>query len=95
MWEYIVRRVVTEGEYIAAHGATVRAAAAHFNISKSTVHKDVTERLAEIDKVAEIDKGLYDEVKAVLLKNLSERHLRGGLATKCKYERIKGVPAEQ
>lgn len=89
MWEYIVRRVVTEGEYIAAHGATVRAAAAHFNISKSTVHKDVTERLAEIDR------GLYDEVKAVLLKNLSERHLRGGLATKCKYERIKGAPAEQ
>ncbi len=89
MWEYIVRRVVTEGEYIAAHGATVRAAAAHFNISKSTVHKDVTERLAEIDR------GLYDEVKAVLLKNLSERHLRGGLATKCKYERIKGGPAEQ
>lgn len=83
MWEYIVRRVVTEGEFIAENGATVRAAAQYFGVSKSTVHKDVTERLQEIDK------SLYEEVKKVLSKNLSERHIRGGLATKTKYERIK------
>ena len=57
MWEYIIKRVVTEGEYIAESGATVRAAAQHFGVSKSTVHKDVTERLEEIDL------GLYEEVK--------------------------------
>ncbi len=83
MWEYIVKRVITEGEYIASSGATVRAAASHFCISKSTVHKDVTERLAEIDI------NLYEEVKKVLSKNLSERHIRGGMATKNKYENMK------
>ncbi len=83
MWDYIVKRVVTEGEYIAEKGVTVRAAAQHFSISKSTVHKDVTERLQEIDK------DLYEEVKKVLSKNLSERHIRGGMATKSKYARIR------
>lgn len=83
MWEYIVKRAVTEGEYISESGATVRECAAHFNISKSTVHKDVTERLADIDPA------LYDEVKRVLAKNLAERHIRGGMATKLKYARIR------
>ncbi len=83
MWDYIIKRVITEGEYIVEHGATVRAAAVHFNISKSTVHKDVTERLEELDK------DLYEEVKKVLSKNLSERHIRGGMATKCKYASLK------
>ncbi|HIU80825.1 MAG TPA: sporulation transcriptional regulator SpoIIID [Candidatus Coproplasma excrementipullorum] len=83
MWEYIIKRVITEGEYIVEKGATVRAAAEFFDVSKSTVHKDVTERLEEIDK------DLFEEVKKVLSKNLSERHIRGGLATKSKYERIK------
>ncbi len=83
MWEYIVKRVITEGEYIVASGATVRSTAAYFNVSKSTVHKDVTERLADIDA------NLYEEVKKVLSKNLSERHIRGGMATKNKYESIK------
>ena len=83
MWEYIIKRVVTEGEYIVERGATVRAAAQHFSVSKSTVHKDVTERLEEIDK------DLYEEVKKVLSKNLSERHIRGGMATKSKYAMIK------
>ncbi len=89
MWEYIVKRVITEGEYIVQSGATVRAAAAHFNVSKSTVHKDVTERLKEIDGE------LYGEVKKILARNLSERHIRGGIATKCKYERIKIFSAER
>lgn len=83
MWEHIIKRVVTEGEYIAESGATVRAAAQHFGVSKSTVHKDVTERLEEIDP------GLYEEVKKILSINLSERHIRGGMATKNKYAMLR------
>lgn len=79
MWDYITQRVVSEAEYIVQSGATVRAAAQHFNISKSTVHKDVTERLEYVDKA------LASMVKQVLAKNLSERHIRGGMATKNKY----------
>lgn len=79
MWDYISERVINEAKYIIEMRATVRAAAAHFNISKSTVHKDVTERLKGVDKV------LYKEVRKVLNKNLSERHIRGGIATKNKY----------
>ena len=79
MWDYITDRVIKEAEYIIENNLTVRAAAIHFGISKSTVHKDVTERLRSIDK------NLYVEVRGVLNKNLSERHIRGGLATKNKY----------
>lgn len=79
MFDYITDRVIQEGEYIIATGSTVRAAAVHFAISKSTVHKDVTERLKTADKE------LYEKVRAVLDKNLSERHIRGGMATKEKY----------
>ena len=67
------------GEYIASNKTTVRAAAQKFNISKSTVHKDVTEKLAKKNRL------LYEEVKCILDKNKSERHLRGGEATKQKY----------
>ncbi len=81
MWEYIVERARKNGEYIVETGCTVRACSAHFGVSKSTVHKDVTERLPEIDVA------LYERVKKVLSLNLSERHLRGGNATKKKYER--------
>ena len=80
MWDYIAERVVKEAEYIIAENATVRTAARHFNISKSTVHKDVTERLCSIDKE------LFESVREVLNKNLSERHIRGGEATKNKYK---------
>ncbi len=80
MYDYITERVIGEAEYIVETGDTVRAAAAHFKISKSTVHKDVAERLAAIDKA------LYEKVRGVLDKNLSERHIRGGLATKNKYK---------
>lgn len=79
MFDYIAERVIKEGKYIIETGTTVRAAATHFKISKSTVHKDVTERLMNIDN------GLYAEVREVLNKNLSERHIRGGIATKNKY----------
>lgn len=73
-------RAVVLGEYIIETGATVRATAKVFKISKSTVHKDVTERLRYINSQ------LYREVKAVLEKNKSERHIRGGLATRRKYK---------
>lgn len=81
MWNDIEERTRNSGEYIAATGCTVRACAAHFGTSKSTVHKDVTERLQHIDPA------LYKKVHKVLSKNLSERHLRGGDATKKMYER--------
>ncbi len=69
------------GRYIVSYHATVRDAAVKFNISKSTVHKDVTVVLKRINR------GLYDEVSRVLQKNKMERHLRGGEATRKKYEK--------
>ena len=78
MWD-IHMRILAEAEYIVKTNGTVRAAAKHFAISKSTVHKDVTERLEGIDKK------LFADVREVLDKNLSERHIRGGIATKNKY----------
>lgn len=79
MWDYIEQRVRKCAEYIIETGCTVRACSARFSISKSTVHKDVTERLPFIDE------DLFDRVRKVLEINLSERHIRGGLATKEKY----------
>lgn len=79
MCEDIIDRTLKEAEYIAETGATVRACAKVFHFSKSTVHKDVTERLEDIDR------GLYKKVKKVLKKNLAERHIRGGEATRRKY----------
>lgn len=73
-------RAVILGEYILETGATVRAAAKVFKISKSTVHKDVTERLCHTNPQ------LYREVRQVLQKNKQERHIRGGLATRRKYK---------
>ena len=67
-------------EYIIDTGATVRATAKVFRISKSTVHKDVTERLFNINRE------LYHKVDTLLQKNKSERHIRGGLATRKKYK---------
>lgn len=79
MCDDIIDRVIKEAEYIAETGATVRACAKVFHFSKSTVHKDVTERLKEVDKA------LYKKVKKVLEVNLAERHIRGGEATRKKY----------
>ncbi|MBE6568402.1 MAG: stage III sporulation protein D [Ruminococcaceae bacterium] len=67
------------GDYLVTNRATVRAVAAHFGISKSTVHKDVTERLYQKNPT------LYAAVKEILDENKSERHLRGGEATRMKY----------
>ena len=72
-------RTLTLGYYIAEEGATVRAAAQKYGVSKSTVHKDVTGRLRRIDPA------LYRSVREILDKNKSERHIRGGMATKRKY----------
>lgn len=71
------------GRYIAETGATVRKTAAHFGLGKSTVHKDVTEKLQQKNRA------LYLRVRAVLEHNKEERHLRGGAATKRKYEMAK------
>ena len=73
-------RSIELGEYIVESGATVRNAAKKFGISKSTVHKDVSERLRGIDLA------LYEEVKCVLEKNKAQRHIRGGEATRRKYK---------
>jgi putative DeoR family transcriptional regulator (stage III sporulation protein D) len=70
------------GEYIIDTGATVRATAKVFKISKSTVHKDVTKKL-KYENAA-----LYKSVKKILEKNKSERHIRGGLATRKKYKGV-------
>ena len=80
MRETLESRAVILGEYILDTGATVRATAKVFKISKSTVHKDVTERLSHDNPQ------LYRLVKAVLEKNKQERHIRGGMATRRKYK---------
>ena len=79
MREDIVERIIDEANYIIKTGATVRKTAKVFLFSKSTVHKDVTERLELINSE------LARKVKKVLEKNLSERHIRGGEATRIKY----------
>ena len=83
-WSFILSkfkydRSVLLGTYIVENNVTVRACAAQFGISKSTVHKDVTNKLRNCDK------DLYNQVREVLEKNKAERHLRGGAATKEKY----------
>ena len=76
-------RAIILGEYILKNNSTVRNTAKQFGISKSTVHKDVSEKLKTIHP------HLYKLVKEVLEKNKRERHIRGGLATKHKYEELR------
>ena len=73
------QRIILEAEYVIKHGATVRQTAKVFGVGKSTVHKDMTKRLPYLSNY------LYEKVKKVLEINLSERHIRGGIATKNKY----------
>jgi putative DeoR family transcriptional regulator (stage III sporulation protein D) len=75
----VEERAVELGEYIIEHKATVRGTAKIFGISKSTVHKDVSERLKKLNPQ------LYIEVKHILDINKAQRHIRGGLATRRKY----------
>jgi putative DeoR family transcriptional regulator (stage III sporulation protein D) len=79
MAEYIKDRVISVAYYTIETGATVRETAKVFGVGKSTIHKDLTDRLLKIDKV------LYEKVKEVLKTNKEERHLRGGEATRQKY----------
>ena len=79
MKSYIEERAVEIAKYIIDNNATVRQTAKQFGISKSTVHKDVTERLSQVNPT------LAREARKVLDVNKSERHIRGGLATREKY----------
>ncbi|MBS5480888.1 MAG: sporulation transcriptional regulator SpoIIID [Acutalibacteraceae bacterium] len=75
----VEERAIELGEYIIENNATVRAAAGKFHISKSTVHKDVSDRLKTVNPQ------LYDRVREVLEVNKAQRHIRGGIATREKY----------
>lgn len=79
----VEERAVELGEYIIESKATVRKAAKKFGVSKSTVHKDVAERLKYVNP------NLYTEVKKILEINKSQRHIRGGMATKEKYRNMR------
>ncbi|MCI8358863.1 MAG: sporulation transcriptional regulator SpoIIID [Lachnospiraceae bacterium] len=79
MKDYIEERAINIANYIIENNATVRQTARQFGISKSTVHKDVTDRLSQINPA------LATEARKVLDINKSERHIRGGLATREKY----------
>ena len=78
----IEKRVILLAHYIIDSKDTVRGAAKKFGVSKSTVHKDMSERLKEVSP------SLYEEVRKVLDENKAERHIRGGMATKLKYIKL-------
>ena len=79
MTDTIEKRACQLAVYMIETGATVRTAAKHFGISKSTVHKDLTQRLRQYNRV------LYEQVRLILEENKAQRHIRGGMATKEKY----------
>ena len=81
----IEQRACTLAHYIVDSKDTVRGAAKKFGVSKSTVHKDVSERLLKINP------GLATEVREILDENKAERHIRGGMATKRKYSHLKEI----
>ncbi len=78
-------RCVVLAAYLVENKSTVRAVAAHFGISKGTVHKDITQNLKQVNK------GLYYQVKEILLINKQERHIRGGEATRKKYCKLNNI----
>lgn len=80
MYSDATQRIINEAEHIVKTGATVRECAKVFGVSKSTVHSDVVKKLEFIDA------DLCQKVKRVLYINLSERHIRGGMATRRKYK---------
>ena len=82
MSEQIEERACQLAVYMIETGATVRAAASHFGISKSTVHKDLQQRLRKSNPA------LYTQVRSILERNKQERHIRGGMATRRKYKGI-------
>lgn len=80
MYNDIEERACDVARYIVENKSTVRAAAKEFGISKSTVHKDITQRLEKVNP------SLFDQVRVLLDSNKAERHIRGGLATRRKYK---------
>ena len=80
MKDYIVERVKEIAEYLLQHKCTVREVGKMFCVSKSTAHKDLSERLPLLDKA------LFEKVTQVLDENWDERYIRGGMATKAKYK---------
>jgi putative DeoR family transcriptional regulator, stage III sporulation protein D len=82
--DYIEERVLDVAKYIIASKATIRKTAKAFGVSKSTIHKDMTERLPKINPQIAM------EAKCILDYNKSERHIRGGKATKMKYKALEG-----
>ena len=78
----IVKRIIDEAKYMIKTKKTVRDISKAFNVSKSTVHKDLHERLEEINLK------LYDKINAILIYHKEIRHIRGGQSTKKKYEKL-------
>lgn len=83
MQKEIRNRVLQEAQYLIETKKTIREIANQFQISKSTVHKDLSDRLEEVKKT------LYDEVEQILAKHTEERHIRGGESTKKRFQQIK------
>ena len=81
----IIDRVLNESEYIIKNKMTVRETAKVFNVSKSTVHKDMQERLKDINK------SMYEKVNKIFKKHIEIRHINGGEATKQKYLKLKSI----
>lgn len=81
MADTIEERACELAVYLIENSATVRSAAQHFGISKSTVHKDISQRLPQYNR------NLYNQVRVVLDENRAQRHIRGGMATKEKYRK--------
>ena len=82
MADTLEKRACELAVYIIETGATVRATAKHFGISKSTVHKDLSQRLPQCNKQ------LYKQVRCILDVNKAQRHIRGGIATRAKYQKM-------
>lgn len=85
MKDYIETRVIETANYIIKTNETIRQTAKHFNVSKSTVHKDMKDRLYKIDKE------LYNQVKEIIDEHMEERAMRGGLATQKKYKELRNL----
>jgi putative DeoR family transcriptional regulator (stage III sporulation protein D) len=81
----IIKRVIDEGNYIINNKETVRSVAKIFNVSKSTVHKDMQDRLKEIDYE------LFKKVDKIFKYHIKIRHINGGEATRCKYLKLKSI----
>ncbi len=87
--DYINYRVIETAQYFINHKSTIRETAKQFGVSKSTTHRDLTDRLPKINPA------LYEQVNNILEKNRQERHMRGGIATQEKFKRLKRGDADE